>query len=64
MEREGMECGDDAGEGILRHGCGRKAMPGPVGTARASQRRRSAFVVPSFIRLGSFDSQHNIHLAV
>jgi hypothetical protein len=28
-----MARGDDAVEGILRHGCGREAMPVPGGTA-------------------------------
>jgi hypothetical protein len=29
--REDMERGDNAGEGILRHGCGRGVMPVPGG---------------------------------
>jgi len=38
--RESMERGDDAVEGILSHGGGREARPGPGGTTRTAQRRR------------------------
>ena len=38
--REGMGRESHAVERILRHGCGREAMPVPGGTARTVQRRR------------------------
>src|SRR5215510_6652101 len=38
--REGRKRSDDAREGILSHGGGREARPGPGGTTRTAQRRR------------------------
>jgi hypothetical protein len=38
--REGMGREHHAVEGMLRHGCGREAMPVPGDTARASRRWR------------------------
>jgi hypothetical protein len=39
--KEGRDRGDDAVEGILRHGCGHEAMSVPGSTVRTAKRRRS-----------------------